>query len=421
MSRTFFLQMINQHCSRSIVFVSILCVGSIAGTIISSCGTKNTDGSTKQHNSSQQENSSRQENSSKQDVPSETAETVEVTQDQVAMAGITLGKIETRTLSSIVKVNGMLDSPPQNVVSVSPRMGGYVRSTMLLQGLRIRKGQTLAVIEHQDVIMLQQDFLETRSRLEFTEAEYKRQSTLQEENITALKTFQQITAEYKSLQARFAALRQRLSLIGINADKLREQDISASYNLISPIDGYVTELNITLGKFVAPQDIVCRVVNTAHVHAELSVFERDAPKLREGQRVRLTLANELQERTAHIYLIGREISQERTVRVHAHLDKEDTHLLPNTAFKAVIEIGEHPVAALPEDAIVSAEGKDYIFIAASEQQGTTKKAFQRVEVKRGTNAGGWSEIQFAAGVDIAQAQIVVKGAYALLSTMQIGE
>jgi cobalt-zinc-cadmium efflux system membrane fusion protein len=346
-------------------------------------------------------------------------EHVTLTSDQYAMAGIELGSLENKNISSVVKVNGMLDVPPQNVVSVSPRLGGYVRSTPLLQGLRVRKGQVLAVVEHQDIVMLQQEFLETRSRLEFAEAEFKRQEALQKENINAVKTFQQSTAEYKSLMARLSALRQRLSLIGINAEKLNESSINAVYSIISPIDGYVAEVNVMLGKFVAPSDVLCRIVNTSHVHVELMVFERDAPKIREGQRVRVTLVNEAQERMAKVYLIGREITPERTVRVHVHMEKEDTRLIPNTALQALIELGEQTVPAVPDAAIVSAGGKDYVFVSLAAEQ-KKEYQFERIEVRRGASAGGFTEV-FLPTTFEKQSKIVVKGAYSLLSAMQAGE
>jgi membrane fusion protein, heavy metal efflux system len=352
-----------------------------------------------------------------------------LTADQYRMAGIELGAVEMKNLSSGVKVNGMLDSPPQNVVSVSPRIGGYVRSTPLLQGLRVHKGQTLAVLEHEDVIRLKQDFLETRSRLEFAEAEFKRQQALQRDTINAVKTFQQSAADYKTLQSRFAALKQRLSLIGVKADNLRDNAISASYTITSPIEGYVAEVNITLGKFVSPNDVLCRIINPDHVHAELTVFERDAPKLHTGQRVRVTLVNETVERTAKVYLIGREIMTDRTVRVHAHLDTEDGRLLPRTALKAFIELGEQSVSAVPDAALVSASDKDYIFIAVeiaverrSEKRETSNTfAFQMVEVRRGIAEGGFVEVLLPGNVDRTTAKIVVKGAYSLLAMVKKSE
>jgi cobalt-zinc-cadmium efflux system membrane fusion protein len=398
--------------------LTLSCVAALS--LLFSCGKKDVPASTEKPSASAEENTT----------------IVELTSDQYTMAGIELGKVETKNLSSVLKLNGMLATPPQNEVSVSPRIGGYIRSTPLLQGLRVRKGQALAVVEHQDVIALQQEFLEVRSRLEFAEAEFKRQEALQKENINAVKTFQQTATDYKSLKARLYALKQRLALIGINGNNLQESGITGTYTITSPIDGYVAEVNVTLGKFVSPNDVVCRIINNTHLHAELTVFERDVPKIREGQRVRFTLVNETEERTAKVFMIGREITKDRTLRVDAHLEKDDSRLVPNTALQALVELGEQPASAVADDALVSASGKDYIFIVVedsseksqSKQAGTkdpvnngAQKRFQMIEVKRGVSVGGWTEVSLPSSFDAARANVVVKGAYSLLSKMQGAE
>ena len=53
-----------------------------------------------------------------------------------------------RSLSSVLKVNGTIDLPPQNVVSISAPSGGYVKSSDLLPGQLVRKGRVMVVIEN---------------------------------------------------------------------------------------------------------------------------------------------------------------------------------------------------------------------------------------------------------------------------------
>src|SRR6478609_3673577 len=60
---------------------------------------------------------------------------VEFTEAQFKNADIQYGKIEMRDLHATIEVNGMLDVPPQNMVSVSALMGGFVKTTDLLQGI----------------------------------------------------------------------------------------------------------------------------------------------------------------------------------------------------------------------------------------------------------------------------------------------
>jgi len=77
--------------------------------------------------------------------------TVELTEAQLKTAGIALGKIEHRQISGTIKVNGLLDVPPQQLVSVSVPLGGFLKSTELLQGSRVKKGQLITVIENSGV------------------------------------------------------------------------------------------------------------------------------------------------------------------------------------------------------------------------------------------------------------------------------
>ena len=112
---------------------------------------------------------------------------VVLTDEQFKSIKIELGSAESRNLSGSIKANGMLDVPPQNLVSISAPLGGFVKSTELLQGMHVKKGQVVVVLEHPDYIQLQQDYLDNKNQLEFLEQEYNRQLDLSKENVNALK------------------------------------------------------------------------------------------------------------------------------------------------------------------------------------------------------------------------------------------
>src|SRR5690606_38806295 len=100
---------------------------------------------------------------------------ITLTDAQMINAKILTGNIEQRQISSVLKVNGRIDVPPQNLVSVSVPLGGYLRSTKLLPGMHINKNQVIAVMEDQQYIQLQQDLLTAKAQLTFNESEYNRQ------------------------------------------------------------------------------------------------------------------------------------------------------------------------------------------------------------------------------------------------------
>jgi cobalt-zinc-cadmium efflux system membrane fusion protein len=361
------------------------------------------------------------------------AQEVALTAGQYKIAGIETGKVETLPLTGTVKVNGVLDLPPQNLFSVSAPAGGFLKKTDLLQGTRVRKGQVIGVLYNPAFITEQQQYLETRqelnaarSQLEFAEAEFKRQQELAAENINAAKTLQSAKAELGSLKANIAGLeaktggqKAKLKLLGINAESLTPDNFQSEINIYSPTNGYVTKVNVNTGKYAGNTEVLFEIADTDHMHAELTVFEKDITKIKIGQTVRFTLANETKERLAKVYLFGREISADRSIRVHCHLVREDTDLLPGMYLKAVVETGATPVTAVPDDAIVRLDDRDYIFLeeAVGESGQGPEHHFQMVEVKTGVADAGFTEVVLPQDFALAY-DVVTKGAFYLLSALK---
>lgn len=343
----------------------------------------------------------------------------ELTPAQYATAGIQTGKITPKQISSNIRANGKLDVPPQSMITISAPFGAFVKNTELLQGTLIRKGQLVVSLQHPDLIQLQQDYLENKGQQEYLVAEYERQEALAKENVNAQKVFQLAKANYLSNAARIKGLQEKLKLLNIDMAALNGGDIQSVIRLYSPITGYVTAVNTNIGAYVNPTDKLFEIVNTEHLHAELTVFEKDIPKLKLEQRVRFTLANETTQRTARVHLIGREISNERTVQVHCHLDNEDRELLPGMYLTAWIEIGNAMVNALPDDAIIQFEGKPCIFVAKGREAGADGNyLYEMLTIEKGNSELGYTEVIMPPGFDMKGADIVVKGAYALFSKLK---
>jgi len=342
---------------------------------------------------------------------------VSLSADEQQLAGIKTGSLEQRVLGGGLKVNGVLDVPPDQLVSISAPLGGIVARTALLQGARVRKGQVLAIIRNPDFIQLQQSYLETQSQLTFARTELDRQAELVREEVAPAKNLQRARAEYGALQAQAAGQVARLRLAGLPVGR---RPFVSTATLYAPKNAFVKTVNVTVGQSVTPTDALFELVDPDHLHVELTVFEKDVPLLRKGQRIRFTVPNDsAAERTARVYLIGRTVDeQQRTVRVHGHLDREnDPALLPGMFVRAVVETTTRQVPALPDKAVLDYEGKQVVF--RQEQAVGGKPVFRMVEVRRGQQAGGYSEV-FIPG-DAAtnnEARYVTEGAYSLLSKLK---
>ena len=164
---------------------------------------------------------------------------VELRFDQIKTANIQLGTIEMQSLSGKLKVNGTVAVAPQNMATVCMPMGGFVKSTSLMPGNVVEKGQTLAILENQEFVDIQQNYLEAKNKFEFAEADYQRHAELFKNDVYSQQSLQQVTSDYKNLKAQVRALGQKLSLIGINPANLKEETISSAIAVISPISGFV--------------------------------------------------------------------------------------------------------------------------------------------------------------------------------------
>jgi len=342
---------------------------------------------------------------------------VELRADQIKLANIETGTIEMQFMSGKLKVSGIVSVAPQNMATVCMPMGGFVKSTSLMPGNVVRKGQTLAILENQEFVDIQQNYLEAKNKFEFAAADYKRHSELFKNDVYSEQNVQQVTSDYKNLKAQVKALEQKLALIGINPANLNADDISSSVAVVSPISGFVKAVNINIGKFVAPADVMFEIVNSDKLFLELTLFEKDADKVAAGQKIRFFINNESEQHEAVIYQTGKSISTDKTYKVYGSVTGDCKNVLPGMYVNAVIEATGNKVATLPTDAVVSFDDKDYIFIfdKDKEEAGKPFTEYRMIEIQKGVTDGGFIEVILPEGFDIQTAKVVIKGAYNLLS------
>jgi cobalt-zinc-cadmium efflux system membrane fusion protein len=338
---------------------------------------------------------------------------VSLTEAQIKSANIELGKIEEREISTTLKLNGKIDVPPQNMISVSMPLGGFLKSTKLLPGMHVKKGDIIATMEDQQYIQLQQEYLMEKSKLAFSENEYRRQKELNLSKASSDKVFQQSEMEFKNQRITLSALSEKLRLIHINPETLSEASLSRSINIYSPIDGFVSKVNVNIGKYVNPSDIIFELINPSDIHLNLKVFEKDLDKLSIGQKLIAFNNNQSDKKyPCEIILVSQDLSEDRSADVHCHFEAYDKTLLPGMYMNAEVEIMMKNVASINEDAIVSHDGKDYIFLSKS------KTEFELLEIKKGNSESNFTEVNALDGKDLKNSKIVVKGAYSLLMQMK---
>jgi len=347
-------------------------------------------------------------------LPAASEQIITITAEQFTSSHMALGKLSTQNFSGRIHATGMLDVPPEYRAAVSAYYGGTVKNIHLLAGQRVEKGATLFTLENPLYIQMQQDYLTAKSRLNYLKAEYERQKKLLHENVVSQKKYLKAESDYLTILADYNALDKKLRLLNMNPDKLDAQSLSTFARITAPIVGYVTQVNITKGQYLSPNEVAVSLVSTEHMHLELIVFEKDITKIKKGQSIRFRLPDSPSAYyEAEVFLAGQAVQEaDRTIHVHGHLKNEaqESDFIPGMYIEAEILVDEVEAPALPSDAVVELDNTHYILVKQSADNGLY--TFVRRMVKTGKSNDGYMQILNAD--ELGDAEIVIKGAFNLI-------
>jgi cobalt-zinc-cadmium efflux system membrane fusion protein len=278
------------------------------------------------------------------------------------------------------------------------------------------------VLENPDYIQLQQDYLDTKAKLEYADLEFARQQELSRENVGALKVFQQIRSNRQSLQAQLAGMAQRLAILRINPAKLSADQLTRTVTIPSPVSGFITNVPVNNGRFVNPADVLVEITNVDHLHVQLSIFEKDISRIHAGQIVRFGMGGDASlVHRGEIFLIGKSIAADRTISVLAHPDGYADDFIPGGYVSAQIDVKTQPLSALPESAVVSYGGKSLIYVLEKKEADPATYQFRQIEIKTGVRENGYVAATLPPDVNPKLTPIVVNGAYSLLAKLNNSE
>ena len=323
-------------------------------------------------------------------------EEVELTQTQISTVGITLGKVEKKELGSVIRVNGELKLNPQNKADVTSLIGGIVRKISVIEGQQVKAGQTVAYIENTEIVEMQKNYLVAAKEKETAQLEQQRQRTLSAQGAGVEKTLQQAEAAYATAQARLTGLHHQLVQIGISPEQVAAGKIVSQVPVRTTIPGVVGKVSVNTGTYVD---------NISQVEV--------------GQDVDFVITNSPEARVkGKVSLVNRSMNPEtKAIAVHAQITGGNAdRLIAGMYITGLIHTGKKEVTALPDGAIVSAEGKKFVFVLDGRQADGKEQTlhFKRVEVITGAGELGYTQVDFVNPVD-ADATVVTGKAFYLAS------
>jgi cobalt-zinc-cadmium efflux system membrane fusion protein len=355
-------------------------------------------------------NQNPEESPTKEDA-SASENTLTLTNEQLKAFPISTTSLSKNTVSGKLILTGKIDVNPDHIASLSSAMGGYVKSIRVMPGNMVRKGEVLLILEDNEFIQIQQDYLTVKAQLLSATPNFQRQKELNESRSSSDKTMQLAETEYRSLLAAKSALEEKLKLININPVTLTIDNIRSTIPVFAPFNGTISEVFINKGKYVAPSDILIELFNPDGLLLKMKVFEKDWSKVSVGQVVEANMNNTEQSIKAEIIAVGSFIAKDGSTEVIAKItNSRSVKLAVGLFINAIVLVKNYTTYTLPEEAVVSFDESNYVF------HRLYKNHFNMLKVDLGASSNGFVEV--VNSDSLINKNIVKEGAYTLLMALK---
>ena len=337
---------------------------------------------------------------------------VQLTKEQASLAQLELAPIEQGKMKGMTHLNGVIDVPPTGIASVSIPMGGYIQDINLIPGTFVKKGQVLATVKDPAYVQLQENYLATKAKLSYLQQDLDRQKALLTQEAVSKKSFQQIQADYNTNAIQLKALSEQLKLINIQPENLTTEKMSSLVQLVAPIAGYISKVNINRGKYVTPSDILLEIINPNDIHAAITIYEKDIANFKVGMKGTVTLTQDPAKKyPVSVLAVAHNINEDKTALLHCHFEKIPANVLPGMFLTADMVVETKDAVLIPIVSVQRFQGKDYIFIQSAEN------VFEVKEIQVIQSNATFVTVSNADADAWIGKQIVVKNAFSLLGKL----
>ena len=348
---------------------------------------------------------------------------IPLTAKQVSTVDLKMGEAVEREMDATIEAKGSLVLRAQAMGDVASLMGGIVKSIFVKEGQLVHKGQIVATVENTDVVSLQREYYSAAKECELAKADLERQLLLSKQGAGVKRTLQQTRKDYQVAHANLLGIGRQLAQMGISTSAVAKGKFTTAFPLRAPISGVVSQLTASLGSYADMQTPLMKIRNTQAVECDLNVFEKDLAKVKVGNRVTLSLTNQPGVKlSGTVYGMNQYFNDgSKSVAVHIKMDDSSLKtsrinhikLFDGMYVSGQIATGSQRCLALPSEAIVSTDGKQYVFALNGEPK-KGEYSFSRHEVSTGVTCGGFTEVKLCDHLKAGK-KIVTDNAFYLAS------
>ena len=348
---------------------------------------------------------------------------ITLTNAQIKAVGIEIGRMEKRNLTQVIRTSGNMEADPQSRADVTSLIGGMLRSITVKEGDNVRAGQVVAWIENTSILEMQKNYMAAQQELHAAQQELLRQKSMSAQGAGVAKNLQQAQNACNLARANASGLAQQLTQLSISPSRTAAGHFSTRVPIKAPIAGTVGHINVSTGGYADVSTVLMDIVNDLKMHCDIMVYEKDIDRVQAGQTVDMTLTNrpDVHIRGVVYGTNSSFVNEAKAIKAHVRItDRGGAKLMPGATVNALVNLSTQNVDALPDDAVVDAGGKKYIFVQTGVRDGGKTHLFEQVEVSVGESELGYTHVMPLQPLPVG-AMVVRRNAFYILSMLEGGE
>lgn len=274
-----------------------------------------------------------------------------ITPEKQQLIGVQFSEASLQPLSKTIRAVARLAYDETRIVRVHSKIAGWIEQVHGdFTGQLVRKNQPLLTIYSPELLATQEEYLlalKARERL-------------------ASSGFQEVVNGSNSL---VEAARRRLELWDVTDEQIAELERTRrpvkAITLYSPASGFITARNAFERQRVVPETELYAISDLSSIWMIADVYEFEAPLVRLGQAVKMTLASspgrEFWGKVSYIY--PQLDNATRTLKVRADFANPDFALKPDMYANAELKVDFGTQLSVPQEAVLDSGSQQLVFVA----------------------------------------------------------